>query len=515
MEQTSFQRIKNCERNLRSRSRSLCGLLLVLAGGSAVLGVSAFAALADYSLEMNAIYALFVLLYTLLGCGGVVLSATLFRELYDKAFADSAFSQPFTARERFLAKLLLTAKFHIMPMIAVGSVVSISAFIFCSTDSGRPQTVLLSVICSVEGAIFADACIFLFTQFCGSMLSCLLVPAATAVVISIMPLFLIYWFYWFSGLVATLPEYVTDVISKFGVLDLLNMGGITDSDIGKTVLWLHLAVVAAADLLLSAGMLVLGLKKYSLRNGLQTGKSITSNAFYNIFFALCIMLIFVAFIYQSLYQGVIWSLVAALVITFIRVQKHFDLHALCGMLVRVLCCCAAALCLSFVIYITYGFGVKDASPESMANKDSELTVQQWCYLPIQYDYENLASYWDVDCFRIEETGKVKEASAAIFEYMNEHSIEKKNHTADRFFSYVIYGTDTVDPEPDIGDYAITLTVENRPKSQNSNSYEYYSYHAYMTTEDFREMPDWLEEHGVPVIRKTPDAPPSYENEMND
>ena len=519
MEQTSFQRIKNCERNLRARTRGLCGLLLVMAAGSAALGVFAFAALGDISLETNAIYALFVLLYTLLGCGGVVLTATLFRELYDKAFADSAFSQPFTSRERFLAKLMLAAKFHILPMIAVGVIVSASALIFCSSDSGRANTVLQCVICSIEGAIFADACIFLFTQFCGSMLSCLLVPAATAVVISLMPLFLVSWFYIFSDRVASLPKYMSDIATKFGMLDLLNLGGLSGSDTGRTVPWLHLAVVAAADLLLSAGMLVLGYKKYSRRNGLQTGRSITSNAFYNVFFALCNVLIFTLFVYQSLYKAIIWSVVVGLVITFIRTQKQFDLHALYGMLVRVLCCSVGALCLSFVIYITYGFGIKETSPESIATKDSELTVDRECWLPIQSIDEDLSKYWEVDCARIEEEGRVKEASAAIFEYMDEHSVEKNNHSADHFFNFLIYGSSNLlfldEPDYSLGDYCVILTVENRPQGRDNGDYDYYNYHAYMTTEDFRNMPDWLEAHGVPIVHKTPPSIPLYENEMED
>lgn len=499
MELTSFQRIKNCERNLRRRSRWMWALMLVLAGASVVMGVTAFATMGGYDLIYNAFYALFVLMFTLLSVGGVILSATLFRELHDKAYADSAFSQPYTSRERYLAKLLLVAKLHLLPMLVSGGVTTAAAFIFCEADSPTPNKVLQLVALYFEGALFADGCFFLFIQFCGSALTCILVPAAMTVVISILPVLALSWFYSFSGLVTTPSVFSYEILTKFGAFGLLNLGGITGSDTGMTISAKAFAVVTCTNLLVTCALLVLGLKKHSRRSGLQTGKSFTSTAFYNTFFAMCIVPIFLIFMREGMYRAIIYSLVAALVITFIRVRRRFDLHALCWMLVRMLCCCTAAAAMSFVVYITYGFGIKEVTPDTMKGKECQLEVYTDCWLPLQEGDIVLSHTWYVDLDTITQRGEEIKAANKIFEYMQEHSRSNSSHTADRFANFVIYGTDDLVPEEQSErDYRISLSLYSGESEKD------YHYFTYMNTEDFRRMPAWLEEQGVPVIHVDPE-----------
>lgn len=501
MEQTSFQRIKNCEKNLASQCRGIRNIIRVLACAATVFGVVSFIALGNYRLQDNAFYILFTMMYVLMSAAGIALSTTLFKELYNKPFADSAFSQPFTSSERYFAKLWLIVKAHILPMAAVTIIVPLTAKIVSPAMSANPRSVLIFMLYCTAGAVFADACFFLFAGFCGTGVSCVIVPAAMAVAVSLLPFLIVSWFYSFSGIV-TEPVYLMyQMLAHFGMFDYINFGELIDSQFTNYASDGSIAVMVIINFLLAALMFFLGNKVYGRRSGLTTGKPFVSAAFYNVFYASCIVPLFLISMRGGIYNGIIWSLIASLVITVIRLRKKFNMHALMTMLIRMVACCGAALCLTFIVYVTCGFGISEISPENSSTEGCRIDLEA---VKILRNYQetidiDLTIDWRLNTAAI-EPGQEKKVTKAIFDYMNEHSDYKPEHTAETFKNELIYGSyakGEEDPftEREAGKWSVSLYIN--PK----NSSDYYYYYVYMTAESMKNMPAELAAQGVPIEYK--------------
>lgn len=493
---TTTERIKAYKKSLGQSCRPVKLTLWAAAGAAAFMGCFGFLLMGSFSPLDNAFFSLFVHLYGLLCCGGIVLLPTLFKELYSKADADSVYSLPLSGAERFAAKLWLLAEYQLLPVVGAGAAVGFFALLFCGPDDWARGQVLRYLLVMLSQTVFADGAGLLFICFTGSLLCSVYVPAAATLMLSLSPGLAVACYRGFSGIYFNSVEPPMDVLENFGVIDLVRsvMGShYIDAPDGS------IAVMIVLELVLAAVFGLLALVIYRRRSGLQTGRPFANGVFYLIFISFAIIMGYAAGLRsRETFSAIILALGAGFIVAATRYRKSLRLHEFCVTLLHCFGAMVGATAALFVVYITYGFGGKHPAPDRYVTDKCQL----YFYANDNWG-EAGGGDWHINESLIYYNGTQREAAKAIFEELERFNAVKPHHTAGNFLDFLVFGKEKGSPE-----LSRSERFSYRLECVEYNDYKdkYYYCGAIIRREQQEEFFKALEARGVPVIYIDPDIP---------
>lgn len=435
----SMKKINSCCRSLTIDCRQIRLMVVLLAVSAAFVGGFVFLTIGGEGEQMlydSELVKLFQLLYGGLCFCGVVISAMLFKELYSPAAADMVYAQPFTACERYLAKLLLLAKYHVIPLVCTAAVMTVMA---AGTTRGSVRSWLISfIVMGIMQSLFLSAVCFMFICLCGSLITCLYVPAVMALVISLLPRVVLKWARTFSGVMSV-------SYGRLGFLDKLGVGWFIDSitEGSRRTSALVFVSTALADLILCGAFLLLGLRFYSRRSGLDSGRPfISQRAFMAVLVPVVCALLMSSFD-GALYEGIAFSLLISAAMTFTALRRSaFRLHELYLLLVRFAVCLGAVTAATLAVFFTGGFGTKALPPKESSIDEGSVIVLQAdpCFDTLGDAY----SEWLVDTEAAEglSAQQNRELARRLFDLMLEYDMSEKDRSLDGFSDAMTYGFPT-------------------------------------------------------------------------
>lgn len=491
---TTTERIKAYKKSLGQSCRPVKLTLWAAAGAAAFMGCFGFLLMGSFSPLDNAFFSLFVHLYGMLCCGGIVLLPALFREFYSKADADSVYSLPLSGTERFAAKLWLLAEYQLLPVVTAGAAVGLFALLFCGSNEWARGLVLRYLLVMLSQTVFADGAGLLFICFTGSLLCSVYVPAAATLMLSLVPELAVGCYRAFSGIYFNSVEPPMDVLENFGVIDLVrSLMGSHYIDAPDD----SIAVMIVLELVLAAVFGLLALVIYRRRSGLQTGWPFANGVFYLIFISFAIVMGYAAGLRnRTTFSAIILALGAGFIVAGTRYRKSFRLHELCVTLLHCFGAMVGATAALFVVYITYGFGGEHPAPDRYVTDKSQL------YFYANDNFGELrGGNWSINESLIYYKGTQQEAAEAIFEELERFNAVKPRHTAGNFIDFLVFGNEEGYP-----DLPRSGTISYRLECVEHNDYKdkYYYCGAIIKREQDEELFKALEARGVPVIYVDPD-----------
>ena len=216
MKQKSISRIGSYSRALKINCRKPYILLLVLCGiGSFLIVVSGlfFGFTSYYTNDFLQEGPVFLAAATVLGA---VMIPTLFRELYNRQFADVEFSLPMSSSERFLAKLLAVGRYHLLPLAVV-----LAALIIFSAVIGDSSVMIGMSISIITTAVYFDTVSMICVCCLGRLFESVYVPVVFATVLTLLP------YVAFDRLVVAPSHHRIDTLQffdlPFGVLSIMRI----------------------------------------------------------------------------------------------------------------------------------------------------------------------------------------------------------------------------------------------------------------------------------------------------
>lgn len=376
MKQKSISRIGSYSRALKINCRKPYILLLVLCGiGSFLIVVSGlfFGFTSYYTNDFLQEGPVFLAAATVLGA---VMIPTLFRELYNRQFADVEFSLPMSSSERFLAKLLAVGRYHLLPLAVV-----LAALIIFSAVIGDSSVMIGMSISIITTAVYFDAVSMICVCCLGRLFESVYVPVVFATVLTLLP------YVAFDRLVVAPSHHRIDTLQffdlPFGVLSIMRIREENFScfaNYGGGFIIKHLVC-----LVIYAAAIALAYRIYRRRNAVQTGTPFVYRSFY-IVFSFCVMvLLFMIFIYREAYIGIIFALAVYAAISISAARGAVTARTFIFTGETFFGTYLVTLALSFLAFVTGGFGFIDSVPGSWIEVPLEQQTRTVHPIEMQFD----------------------------------------------------------------------------------------------------------------------------------
>ena len=184
--QTSLNRISAYSKVLSKNCRKQSMLTLTLCALGALLCCIHFIAFGEID---NSGAREFLEIATLVNAAaalsGVLLIPAIFRELYNRQYADVEFSLPMSASERYRSKLLVLIKYHLIPFAAAQLVILISGLVFVKGDTAA--CIVSMVMVNMARMLFTDAVSLVCISSCGCIVECIYTPLCLGVALPVIP----------------------------------------------------------------------------------------------------------------------------------------------------------------------------------------------------------------------------------------------------------------------------------------------------------------------------------------
>ena len=393
--QSSFKRINNYSKVLYKQCRRQSVLILILCAIQALLMIVhnvSFGRIIGGEADFFVIGRMFGLAAAL---AGVLIVPAVFRELYNRQFADVEFSLPLSASERFRSKLLVLVKHHFLPFMICQTLVLVLSVIQLSPDDA--ELILHAYLDSVVSLLFTDAVSLLCVSCCGSLAECIYTPLLSSAALSMLFPLCYRKFVMFTAGRMTVPmsgesfylgyPMVNNFITSGEPFEVPDVIYSIPSWYDRPAEWIIPPVI---NILLCAAMIFLAYRIYRKRSGLNTGRPMVFKAFRIAFTALVTLTVIIYFFLNSFYLAIFVGLLAFLGISIMSKRAKVSLRELAIMMSGYLGCLAAVLITGFVSYVTGGFGyLKSAVPEVF---DSDSTCLNVYMVTDKYEYtESLIS----------------------------------------------------------------------------------------------------------------------------
>lgn len=378
--QTSSKRISNYSKVLTKNCSKQSILILVLTGLGAVFGVIQFVLFGSNRINEQ-FYENSIHFSLAAAISGVLLVPGLFREVYNRQFADVEFSLPMSASERFRSKLTVLLKRHILPFVAAQVIILLTSVIFADWKSSA-EYILPNCLRCINFALFTDAVCLLCVSCCGHIVECLYTSVLSVIAFSIfIPLVLIRFFLNMARTTSSLSEKVTAIGVGFPKLALEFVGDVVEGggDLShhiETEFSVLEAVMLFVNLAFCVLLIFIAFRIYKKRSGLSAGKPFASKAFYRFFLIFVTLNVILIFFLSSFYLAILVGLIFSLAISIFSKRKkvtlrdiEFSLLGYCATLIFVLIA-------GFVSYATGAFGLAYSMPgKDFTSENSDLHVR--------------------------------------------------------------------------------------------------------------------------------------------
>ncbi|MBR6101591.1 MAG: hypothetical protein IKP95_04115 [Ruminococcus sp.] len=302
---------------------------------------------------------------------GVLTVPAVFRELYNRQFADVEFSLPMSAAERFKAKLLVMLRHHILPVTAALVIMIPSVIIFCPPDEvGMLIPDLLRLLLYM---LFTDAVCLFCVSCCGSLVECIYTPVFMAFALSqFLPLTVLKLLVALSGRRYSGHEYYNLVIGYPRLLwkNIDDRESYFAPASGTEIAMMIFSVVFTVLLIL------LAYHCYRKRSGLSVGKPFAYKAFYRFFVISVTVTVILLFFMANFYNAIFIGLLICLGIFISSQRRSITLHTMMNGCLCFMGCIAVVLVIGFVSFLTGGFGYKHLSPSQLyGNRNSTVRIE--------------------------------------------------------------------------------------------------------------------------------------------
>ena len=377
MKQRSISRIGSYSRALRINCRKPYILLIALCGIASLLTVLSglfFGIQNDFTEDFLAESSVFLAGATVMGA---VMIPTLFRELYNRQFADVEFSLPMSSSERFLAKLLAVVRYHLLPLAVV-----MTALIIFSAVIGSCETMIGMSIALLTTAVFFDAVSILSVCCLGRIMESVYVPVVFGTALTLLP------YVAFDKLVVACSHHNFDTFKffdfPFGVLDLLR---IFDHDFGSFAdLSADFILKHLLCLVIYIAAIALAYQIYRRRDAVQTGTPFVYRSFYLIFSFTVLVTLFMMFLMNG--EGYMSILIALAVYAAISISAErgaLTARTFIYTGTTFICTYFVTLAVGFAAFTTLGFGFIDTVPGEWI--DATFEEQSRSYDPVELQFD--------------------------------------------------------------------------------------------------------------------------------
>ncbi len=376
--QSSQKRIANYSRVLSKNCRKQSWLIIILCGLQTLMSVFQFVAFGRLGTDNN-FYSFGSKFGLAAALAGVLIVPAVFKEVYNRQFADVEFSLPMSASERFRSKLLVLAKDHLLPFFIAQLVILTVALI--TVPSEQCALIVKDFLSNIINLVFTDAVALLCVSCCGSLAECIYTPVLAAAAASlILPMSYYKYVILLSGRSDT-PSGVSGFPVGYPAASGIVENGLFDRDyeseanvldsigVGRVVLMLVI------NLLICTALVFLAYRFYKKRNGLNVGKPIVFKSFRIVFTALVSLTVIVIFFLNSFYLSILVGLLAFIGISISAKRAKISLRDLALWLAGFAGCVFSVVAVAFAPYITGGFGhLKAASSEAFDSEDAFIGV---------------------------------------------------------------------------------------------------------------------------------------------
>ena len=431
--QRSSKRITDYSKVLRKNCSKQFKLIAVLSGLSAFLCIFHFISVGTLRFDyMDNFYNYGKKFSLAAALAGVLLVPPVFKELYNRQFADVEFSLPLSAAERFKAKLLVLVKCHFIPFVISQAAVALTALTLI--PSGQLKIVMLDIICSLVNMLFTDAIALICVSSCGHIVECIYTPVLLAAASSlIFPLGLFKLVILLSGRNTNTTNFLNIPIGYPGFYDLIYdpetssySARIANSDSGTVITWFVMLLVNIA---ICVGLIMLAYRIYRKRNGLSVDKPIVFGAFFHIFRTIVAVAVILLFFMNSLYIAVFVGLLLFLGISVSAKRRNFSMKDLESCLLGFCGCIVSILAIGFVSYMTCGFGYASMKTDKVfdspkADCTVDLITERYYYRVylLPKDFKNQSYFSNLPDYRFADKEKTDQLYKEINSLDKRHSL---------------------------------------------------------------------------------------------
>ncbi|MBR3666898.1 MAG: hypothetical protein IKN66_07055 [Ruminococcus sp.] len=386
--QGSFKRINNYSKVLSKHCRKQSVLIYILCGLQAFFMLFRILAFDDSNGAYTDFYVIGRLFGIAAALSGVLIIPAVFRELYNRQFADVEYSLPMSASERFSSKLLTLLKNHLLPFIICQTAVLVLGIIMLSAKS--VEMLVHVYLDNLLDLLFTDAVSLLCVSCCGCLAECIYTPLFSAAALSLLfPLLYNKFIVILSGRIIV-SETVRNFYIGYPMINNLIINGelfdlpdniYNDSTYSVSpAVWI---IPLVLNLLICIGLIYLAFRIYRKRSGLNTGKPMVFKAFRTVFIALVTLTVILVFFMNSFYLSIFVGMLIFLGISITSNRAKISMRDLAFMMAGYLGCLAAVLITGFISYITGGFGhLRAAVPDEYNSDNAYVTVYM-----VSEDYE--------------------------------------------------------------------------------------------------------------------------------
>ena len=364
--QTSLNRIRAYARVLGKNCFKQRILILVLCGFTVLFYSFEFVAFNNVFFSGSHSFMVYAqIVCVAAGLSGVLLMPAIFRELYNRQFADVEFSLPLSASERFRVKLMIILKNHILPYVAAMTVVLIVGLAFVPSEYTSQMFSIYFV--ALSRVMFVDAISLVCISCCGCIVECIYTPVLFGAAISFLPVLCGAKFICFlSGKQGAL-HYTNNPIGFIRASEIF----MSDTEVSQLDgIWIS----ALISMVLSAGLVYLAFRIYRKRDGLSVGKPFVFKSFARIFTCTVSLAVIMLFFLDSLYNSILFGLLAYLAICISSKRKKLVLRDIEFSLLGYIGCLASVIIVGFAAYMTSGFGYARMSLPEEFNENCETII---------------------------------------------------------------------------------------------------------------------------------------------
>ena len=393
---TSSQRIKAYSKALSRNTGKARMLIIVLCALGCILMLFHVITVGAANSHYRDLLDLAVIPLLAAAGSGLLLAAPMFKELYNRQYADVEFSLPITASERFRAKLLSMVRFHLLPLLGAEALfLAITPFNVEDWASYKPYLMIcLSLLIT---AIFVDAAAVFCVSCCGSLAECIYTTPLLIAGITLLPIL-------FANFFIIQPAR----LSADGIAFALASGQMswcaTVLGLDKELDRLADYVGLGATLLLALLLILAAYRIYLKRDGLQTGRPVVFPAFKWFIASLALTDVILLFLFNGVYYSILFGLLVFMGLLFLIARGRVSVFGFAkwfGVYLGIFLCC---LLTGSIAYKTGGFGYSRVRPDSSCayqyarlNITSEKEDKEYYYVfhAGSYDLDSMREIADI------------------------------------------------------------------------------------------------------------------------
>ena len=488
MAKGSLSRIGSYSKAVLINCRRVRIVILVLCGLGTLMGAFHYINFDTYVSERGywaeSAYSAFLEMsshfFTAAALAGFLLIAPIFKELYNRQFADVEFSLPLSSSERYKAKLTAVVKCHLLPFVIGQAMLMLAGLIFGGTEGiGQAAGMAVSGLTTL---MFTDASAMFCVCCCGSLIECVYTPVVFAVSLTLLPAQMI------QKLLNTMSGRESDLLDPYdlpiGYTQLTSMLG-DEYNSNGFVFDAHSIINALISIAISICLIFLSYRLYKKRDGMQTGTPFVYGwAFWVISYLALGTILFYGYM-NAFYFGIIGGAAVFLGIAISSKRGAPDSKYIINALAGFTGCVVAVVVIGYAAYMTGGFGyvgAKTASGFDDKNTKWDIRVNAGNG---DYFYEFQISQEEFDKSKldaaIKECVKYRESKGdgfinSVSEYLSIINYEENNYS------------------PSSGD--VYIYCHNDKLLQGRGASDRISYH--IGREDCCKISDWAKAQGLTV-----------------